>query len=258
MERRSWTSMVIVAVLAATLVALGGLQYHWTNEIAGAERNRLRNALDLGVNRVRQEMSGSLLQIAGGLHIDPEGNFEDWENRADPPAVVRNVYLVFPDRTVKAADDGTLQDAALSGVLTRLRDQFKPGTSMQGGQLDPRREGPPDGPPGDFPPPPRRRDRPGPRGFQPGVWTFFSDAPALGRALRYGYVVIELDRAMFRDPFLKEILEKQFSDRPVAAAPMFTATIGSGKPGEVPGQPFDANVNLLMGPPLPNPRFALP
>src|SRR5260370_14452840 len=144
MGRRSWTSMVIVAVLAATLVALGGLQYHWTNEIAGAERNRLRNALDLGVNRVRQELSASLLQIAGGLHIDPEGNFEDWENRADPPAVVRNVYLAFPDRTVQASDDGTLQDATLPGGLMDLRDQFKPGPAPKWGQVDPRRQGPPD------------------------------------------------------------------------------------------------------------------
>jgi signal transduction histidine kinase len=59
-QRQTWLSWAFVAALAVSSALLGFLQYSWTGEVSQAERERLRNTLQLSLNRLSQNFNSEL------------------------------------------------------------------------------------------------------------------------------------------------------------------------------------------------------
>ena len=64
LSKQNVLSIGIVLVLAAILVVLAALQYHWTGQVSQAERERMRTSLATATFQFRQDFNTELQQLA--------------------------------------------------------------------------------------------------------------------------------------------------------------------------------------------------
>jgi signal transduction histidine kinase len=90
--------------LAAVVVMLAVLQYHWTGQVSEAAEERMRETLNASTGQFRQEFSRELLRICSGLQLDPAAppseiensvlsRYGDWLSRAAYRNLLAGVYL---------------------------------------------------------------------------------------------------------------------------------------------------------------------
>ncbi len=101
-ERLFW--WVAVPVLAAVLVALGALQYRWSNEVSAATRSQMQSNLQSSLLGFRMDLTRELGAMCLELRsaIDDSGHatpaeivrqFQHWQETAAHPALVTQIYL---------------------------------------------------------------------------------------------------------------------------------------------------------------------
>jgi signal transduction histidine kinase len=103
------SSIGVVLSLAAILVVLAVLQYHWTGQVSEAERERMLATLSTSTNQFRQEFNADLQQL--GLWYQPENavlGSLNWRHYADSSTellngveghLVKDLYLWISSRT---------------------------------------------------------------------------------------------------------------------------------------------------------------
>ena len=107
--RQSLGALGIIAGLGALLVALGVLQFRWSNQIRTAELQKKQAALDAGVNGFREDLHRELAGICMDFTyrpLDPTAAVEDvfaqecgeWARSSDHRELVENYYLWEKDK----------------------------------------------------------------------------------------------------------------------------------------------------------------
>lgn len=127
-NRRSLTLQL--ALLAAGLVVLATLQYRWIVRVADAERDRMREDVELVAQRFGEELSAQIRGVFDG-HLgheddDPVQLHQDWRRTAAYPRLVRGVYVadrVDEEWTLGRIDAGVgqLVEAEWPAALSPLR-----------------------------------------------------------------------------------------------------------------------------------------
>jgi hypothetical protein len=90
--------------MAAIVLMLAVLQYHWTGQVSEAAEERMRETLNASTSQFRQEFSRELLRICSGLQLDPAAppsqiensvlsRYGDWLSRAAHRNLLAGVYL---------------------------------------------------------------------------------------------------------------------------------------------------------------------
>jgi signal transduction histidine kinase len=144
--KRAYLQIGLVAVLAAVLVLLAVLQYHWSLEISRAERTRIEASLNTSVNQFRQEFYRELTQVSTAFHGDPTAEPDDfwssyaeryqaWMRTAPRPDLVANVFIwqAGPDARLLQLRPGDGQFEAvdwpdsLVGLRARMEHMEGPG-----------------------------------------------------------------------------------------------------------------------------------
>ncbi len=109
LPKRTVISIGIVLSLAAILVVLAVLQYHWTGQVSQAERERMQASLATSTNQFRQAFNAELQQL--GLLYQPDMAVlatKDWQSYAEHCAalpegadrrLVAGLYLWLADST---------------------------------------------------------------------------------------------------------------------------------------------------------------
>jgi two-component system sensor histidine kinase SenX3 len=101
-ERLFW--WVAVPVLAAVLVALGALQYRWSNEVSAATRSQMQSNLQGSLLGFRMDLTREMGAVCLELRsaVDDSGHatpaeivrqFQHWQETAAHPALVTQIYL---------------------------------------------------------------------------------------------------------------------------------------------------------------------
>src|SRR5215468_89997 len=99
-RKRLGMALVLLA-LAAVLVSLAILQYHWSGEVSVATTQRMETALHTSLNGFRQDLSRELSEICLGLEdIEQPTNAEQvtkrlerWQRTANHSNLVADVYF---------------------------------------------------------------------------------------------------------------------------------------------------------------------
>ncbi len=211
--------MLLTALMAAIVVVLAVLQYHWSIQVSEAERDRMQRALDNSVRQLREDFNRELRQLGRALQpslfgfVDDGGlsyarRFEDWRQRSSYTGLVRSVFFLKHDGGDEAnllelnPDRGGFESVDWPGRLRGLQRML---SGLQG-----------------------RQDRPGRPAINPFTWTILYEGPVLAqivleniepRAPRVrrpmnrraqGYVLVELDRGFMRDALLPELAARHF------------------------------------------------
>lgn len=107
--KQSLGAIGIVAGLSALLVALGALQFRWSNQIRTAELQRKQAALEAGMNGFREDIRRELAGICTSFGFRPPNqaaavedlyaqNCGDWSRTSDHRELVSNYYLWKKDK----------------------------------------------------------------------------------------------------------------------------------------------------------------
>lgn len=95
------TLAIQIVLLAGGLLVLATLQYRWIVRLADAERERVRQDLQLVTERLAEELSeeirGTFDSFLAEEDVDPLFLYDQWRNRSRYPELVGNVYIA--DRT---------------------------------------------------------------------------------------------------------------------------------------------------------------
>ena len=79
-NRRSFLSSLVVVALFALCVILGGLQFRWIAAVSIADRERLRQSLDVSLRRVSQDFNAEIAAtVRGLLPSNPQPNADATE-----------------------------------------------------------------------------------------------------------------------------------------------------------------------------------
>ena len=138
--------IILTGVLALLLGILGFLQYQWVGQISLADRERLVESVETGIQEFGEDVYRELARIGAGFGPGPPGsefdaasqlgrNYEFWLSTSRYPGLVRTVYITAAgaeDTIVLERfnpDSGLLEEAewpeeldALQVRATQLRD----------------------------------------------------------------------------------------------------------------------------------------
>src|SRR5262245_24639322 len=123
----------VVFALAAVLVALAILQYHWAREVSDATGTRLQASLESSMMSWRDDFHRELTTVSGALQADPTLSLRDkaaqygqqyqsWSQTATHPNLIARVLLV--------EGAGTEHEQLLQ--LDTAKTQFEPAQWPQG------------------------------------------------------------------------------------------------------------------------------
>ena len=96
---------LVVAVLAAVLVALAALQYHWSNQVSDATSARLQANLESSMFGWREDLARDLTSVFSALQVDPSVSlsdasaqfaqqFQTWSQTAPHANLVSRIFLL--------------------------------------------------------------------------------------------------------------------------------------------------------------------
>lgn len=98
-----------LTLLAGTLLllmpAIALLQFRWVGELSSAEQERMQRNVEIAAGLFRQELDGEILNAIQRLGVGARNardaawdryatNYDDWQNGAPHPTLVKNVYLI--------------------------------------------------------------------------------------------------------------------------------------------------------------------
>jgi len=107
LPKRTITSIILIALLAAILVVLAALQYRWSGQVSEAEHERMHTALLASMNQFRLQLNDEFRRL--GFLFQPDASIlrqKDWAQYATNCEIafgevdydlVRNVYLWIPE-----------------------------------------------------------------------------------------------------------------------------------------------------------------
>ncbi len=102
--RKNGAGVAFVAALAAILVALAAVQYHWIGQVSAADRARMKLSLEASVTQFVQDLNRELQRPCMVFRADPRimatrdwdryaERYEEWMRTAPDPELLANVYL---------------------------------------------------------------------------------------------------------------------------------------------------------------------
>jgi signal transduction histidine kinase len=250
------TAVLPLIALCVALVGVGALEYRWTDELARAEEERLRAAMEAGAAR----FAGDVGREIGRLHFafrpgassapDDATRYDrhvmQWAEQATDPHLLRSVLLATEDGgawQLRRLDGDRFVDAEwtaeLAPVRARLESRDFPGPSSPGPRLMM------DVPAimvGTRPPRP-----PEPGGPHP--------ESSVGSSAPSPVIILLLDATVLRNSVLPELAERHFAgleaDLAVVARDDPGRVIWTSRPGfPAPDQRADITMPLLGGPML--------
>jgi signal transduction histidine kinase len=103
-SRSAVAALISLAVLTAALIVLGTLQYRWIGNMADAERQRMRTAIDFAAHHYADEFDHELTRMFLAFQLPmPDARsdallhrYDEWAAAARDPKIVRAIYLVPP------------------------------------------------------------------------------------------------------------------------------------------------------------------
>jgi signal transduction histidine kinase len=103
-SRSAIAALISLAVLTAALIVLGTLQYRWIGNMADAERQRMRTAIDFAAHHYADEFDHELTRMFLAFQLPmPDApsdallhRYDEWAAAARDPKIVRAIYLVPP------------------------------------------------------------------------------------------------------------------------------------------------------------------
>src|SRR5215470_18797086 len=118
--RREWKAyfsqrLWIVGVLLLVLCALALVQYHWIDQVAQAERQRLKTNLATALSDVEADFDIEITRVSvffkfpGVSPSDYSQRYKEWLSRAPYPKLIRGVYLLDTRKT------GALLESVIPG-----------------------------------------------------------------------------------------------------------------------------------------------
>ena len=148
-------SFLLIAILAVMVPLLGILQYRWIGQVSAAERERLRENLDIAVDRFSEDVIREFERATFAFRLDGASSeesmepllaraWEQWQLTALYPDMIAGIYVVGPgadeavDRRVQRfePEGGTLRDVATPAALASLPTRLAPtGGFRRGGSV---------------------------------------------------------------------------------------------------------------------------
>lgn len=103
-SRSAIAALISLAVLTAALIVLGTLQYRWIGQMAEAERQRMRTAIDFAAHHYADEFDHELTRMFLAFQLPmPDATadhllhrYDEWAAAARDPRIVRAIYFVPP------------------------------------------------------------------------------------------------------------------------------------------------------------------
>jgi len=132
-SRSAIAALISLAVLTAALIVLGALQYRWIGEMADAERQRMRTAIDFAAHHYADEFDHELTRMFLAFQLPmPDATpdhlihrYDEWASAARDPRIVRAMYFVPPGEAdhLQSIDPATrnVRPAAWPASLAVLR-----------------------------------------------------------------------------------------------------------------------------------------
>jgi signal transduction histidine kinase len=132
-SRSAVAALISLAVLAAALIVLGTLQYRWIGNMADAERQRMRSAIDFAAHHYADEFDHELTRMFLAFQLPmPDATpdhllhrYDEWAAAARDPRIVRAIYFVPPAEPdhLQSVDPATrsVRPAAWPASLSILR-----------------------------------------------------------------------------------------------------------------------------------------
>jgi len=132
-SRSATAASISLAVLTAALVVLGHMQYRWIDDLAKAERQRMRAGIEFAAHHFSDEFDHELTRIFVSFQLPmPDATadhllkrYDEWAATARDPKIVRAVYFVppFEPDHLQLIDSATrsVRPAAWPASLATLR-----------------------------------------------------------------------------------------------------------------------------------------
>jgi len=145
-SRSAVAALISLAVLTAALIVLGTLQYRWIGQMADAERQRMRTAIDFAAHHYADEFDHELTRMFLAFQLPmPDATpdhlihrYDEWASAARDPRIVRAIYFVPPGDAdhLQSIDPATrnVRPAAWPASLAVLRPMIAAEASG-GGQM---------------------------------------------------------------------------------------------------------------------------
>jgi signal transduction histidine kinase len=144
--KRSWISILIVAVVIGLLTLFVGLQYRWLIEVSAADRERMQKRVETDTARLAEDFDREMhaayynFQTDAGVWKNADWSefnerFDFWKERTAYPELIRAIYFLpnQPDgKTLRydpanRAFDASETTVELDSLRSRLTDDnFKP------------------------------------------------------------------------------------------------------------------------------------
>ena len=107
-SRRLPLGLIVPVALAALVVTLAVLQYHWLGQVSDAERERMKTTLLQRADAFARDFDREVLHLYLALQTESAGlalhdwtpfarRYEIWRESAEYPQLVKGIYFVEPD-----------------------------------------------------------------------------------------------------------------------------------------------------------------
>jgi len=132
-SRSATAASISLAVLTAALIVLGHMQYRWIDDLAKAERQRMRAGIEFAAHHFSDEFDHELTRMFLAFQLPmPDATadhllkrYDEWAATARDPKIVRAVYFVppFEPDHLQLIDSATrsVRPAAWPASLAALR-----------------------------------------------------------------------------------------------------------------------------------------
>lgn len=137
--KRSWFSILTVAILLGLLVLLAALQYKWLGQISDREREHLAMRLDGDTHRFAEDFNREIQNAYFNFQLPSDGwreqkwdefneRYKFWRERTDYRDLIKDFYFVELGKEQKLSrydrGKGVFENAEWTDELNRLKPNF--------------------------------------------------------------------------------------------------------------------------------------
>lgn len=137
--KRSWFSILTVAILLGLLVLLAALQYKWLGQISDREREHLRMRVEVDTRRFSEEFNREIQNAYFNFQLPADGwreqkwdefnqRYKFWRERTEYRELIKDFYFVELGKEQKLSrynrEKGVFETAEWTDELNRLKPNF--------------------------------------------------------------------------------------------------------------------------------------